>query len=131
MNTMADQPLGVASGRYICDASLEDNMPLFGTRPPDLYAYPQPRDKVALLFIGWNPPKPFGGFWSLEFEDNLRSELHGVLFEMKRIKARMPDAIFLDEFLGEGFYFVHAVKCWCCAKYPGFGRGAERGDRNA
>ena len=128
-DAIASQVIGKLSVRYVCEPANSIILPMFGTRPPDLYAYPKVDRKIGLLFIGWNPPKPFGGFWSLEFDDGLRSDLHGILVELKKINASRPDAIFLDEFLKKGFYFVHAVKCWCCAKYPGFGRGAERVDR--
>lgn len=124
-----DQSIEKISIRYKCEPPSSIRMPAFGKRPPDLYAYPKAERKVQLLFVGWNPPKPFGGFWSLKFDDNMRSELHRVLVELKKIKASTPDATFLDEFLETGFYFIHAVKCWYCAKYPGFGRGAEGMDR--
>lgn len=124
-----DQSIEKISTRYKCEPPSSIRIPAFGKRPPDLYAYPKAERKVQLLFVVWNPPKPFGGFWSLEFDDNLRSELHRVLVELKKIKASTPDATFLDEFLKTGFYFIHAVKCWCCAKYPGFGRGAKEMDR--
>jgi hypothetical protein len=91
-----------------------------GLRPPELYAYPQPVKPIRILFIGWNPTKPFGGFWSLDSQDNLRSDLHQILFHLGIVKATNPDESFLDEFIARGLFFVHAVKCWTAAKYPGF-----------
>jgi hypothetical protein len=82
-----------------------------------------------LVFIGWNPPKPYRGFWSLDGQDNIREELHTILLALGRVAAPAPDARFLREFLEAGYYFVHAVKCWTKAKYPGFGRGAVPRDR--
>jgi hypothetical protein len=112
--------------RYICDAL---GLPMFPgvVRPPELYAYPPKRRTVAVLFVGWNPPKPFGGFWSTDAPDNLREELHQILLALRRIHSPKPDHEFLEEFLDAGFYFIHAVKCWSAAKFPGFGRKA-RGD---
>lgn len=93
--------------------------------PPKLYKYPTPHLPIKLLFLGWNPPKPYGGFWSLEFEDSLRSDLHRILKTLKKIEAPSPNQIFLDEFSNKGFYFIHTVKCWTEAKFPGFGRDAQ------
>lgn len=116
----------VSLPRYACD----QKGPTFAgvDRPPLLHAYPAPRRRVDLLFIGWNPPKPFGGFWSGDSDDNLREELHGIL-RGSFLRSPRPDAEFLAEFLHEGFYFIHAVKCWSAAKFPGFGRGATPTDR--
>jgi len=50
-----------------------------GVRPPELYTYPKPKTPIALLFLRWNSPNPFCGFWSLKFEDNLRRDLHSIL----------------------------------------------------
>jgi hypothetical protein len=90
-----------------------------GRRPPELYAYPKPSRSIRLLFMGWNPPKPFGGFWSLETEDNLRSNIHEIFTKLLLIQTQQPDGTFLNEFLSKGYFFVHAVKCWSQAKYPG------------
>ncbi|MBI3825584.1 MAG: hypothetical protein HY294_06295 [Candidatus Rokubacteria bacterium] len=84
---------------------------------------------MRVVFIGWNPPKPYRGFWFLDEHDNLRGELHTVLLRLRRVTAHAPDGWFLEEFLEAGYYFVHAVKCWAKAKYPGFGRGAVPRDR--
>ena len=100
-------------------------IPPEGCCPPELYKYPEVQSPVKLLFLGWNPPKPFGGFWS-DDKDNLRRELHAILNskELGLINASSPNKAFLDEFLEKGFYFIHTVKCWTDAKFPGFGRGA-------
>ena len=103
---------------------LYECMPPDGCSPPKLYKYPAVKPPVKLLFLGWNPPKPFGGFWSVEYEDNLRNELREILKNLGQINASSPDQSFLDEFLEKGFYFTHTVKCWTEAKFPGFGRGA-------
>ena len=105
---------------------LYECIPLDGCRSPKLYKYPEIKPPVKLLFLGWNPPKPFGGFWS-DDEDNLRRELHGILKgkDHGQINASSPDKAFLDEFLERGFYFVHTVKCWTEAKFPRLGRGSE------
>lgn len=96
-----------------------------GCLPPKLYKYPEVNYPVKLLFLGWNPPKPFGGFWSMKYDDSLRKNLHGILKELGQINAVSPNQSFLDEFLKKGFYFVHTViKCWNEAKFPGFGHGA-------
>ena len=108
---------------YECMPIQQVSYPPYGCRPPKLYKYPEVKSPVKLLFLGWNPPKPFGGFWS-DDEDNLRRELHGILKELGRINASSPDKSFLDEFLEKGFYFIHTVKCWTEARFPGFGREA-------
>lgn len=114
--------------RYCCEPLPDVQYP-GGKRPPELFAYPRPSGPIRLGFIGWNPPKPFGGFWSLDGEDNLRSALHKILFSIGEIETRKPDGAFLREFLSKGFFFLHAVKCWTRSKYPGFGRNARREDR--
>jgi hypothetical protein len=114
--------------RFQCEPHNGLNYPA-GIRPPELYAYPTVAPTVRLLFIGWNPPRPFGGFWSLDSTDNLRTELHRILLTLNQIKAREPGDNFLKEFLNTGYFFIHAVKCWTAAKYPGFGREAKRADR--
>ena len=107
--------------RYECIPIQQVSYPPYGCRPPELYKYPEVKSPVKLLFLGWNPPKPFGGFWS-DDDDNLRSELHGILKELGQIKAVFPDQSFLDEFLEKGFYLIHTVKCWTETKFPGFGQ---------
>jgi hypothetical protein len=116
------------ASRYVCDRL---GLPVRGgvVRPPQLYAYPPKPRAVGLLFVGWNPPKPFGGFWSTGAPDNLREELHRILRTLERVRSPRPDHEFLEEFLDVGFYFVHAVKCWSVAKFPGFGREARRHER--
>lgn len=110
---------------YECIPVPQVSYPPDGCRPPELYKYPEIKPPVKLLFLGWNPPKPFGGFWS-DDKDNLRRELHAILNskELGQINALSPDESFLDEFLEKGFYFIHTVKCWIAAKFPGFGREA-------
>jgi len=108
---------------YECMPIQQVSYPPDGCRPPKLYKYPAVKPPVKLLFLGWNPPKPYGGFWS-DDEDNLRSELRAILKDLGQINASSPDQSFLDEFLGKGFYLIHTVKCWTDAKFPGFGRGA-------
>jgi hypothetical protein len=115
--------------RYHCEPFAHIDYPA-GTRPPELFAYPKPSGPIRLVFIGWNPPKPFGGFWSLDGEDNLRTSLHEILQSTKEISANHPDGVFLEEFLSKGFFFLHAVKCWTMAKFPGFGRDARKEDRD-
>lgn len=119
----------ILTERYHCEPLSDVQYPA-GTRPPDLFAYPRPSGPIRLVFIGWNPPRPFGGFWSLDGEDNLRSALHEILSRIEEIDSKKPDGTFLDEFLTEGFFFLHAVKCWTKAKYPGFGRNARKEDRH-
>ncbi len=106
---------------YECIPIQQVSYPPYGCRPPELYKYPEVNPPVKLLFLGWNPPKPFGGFWSND-EDKLRRELHGILKELGQICTSSPDKAFLDEFLEKGFYLIHTVKCWTEAKFPGFGR---------
>lgn len=101
-----------------------------GIRPPQIHAYPSACPPVRLLFVGWNSPRPFRGFWVAEAGDTLRADLHWILSSLNVVEATEPDAVFVDEFRGKGFFFVHAVKCWTQAKYPGFGREAKREDRN-
>ena len=107
---------------YSCQTLSHIAYPPFGIRPPQLDAYPHPIGTTRVLFIGWNPPRPYGGFWSLKFSDNLRNDLHSILKECGEIKHSTPNQEFLDEFLGKGFYFIHTVKCCTDANYPGFGR---------
>ena len=107
---------------------LYECIPPDGCRSPKLYKYPEVNYPVKLLFMGWNPPKPFGGFWS-DNDDNLRRELHGILQKLGQVNASSPDQSFLDEFLEQGFYLIHTVKCWTKAKFPGFGRGATIRER--
>ena len=111
---------------YECMPIPQVSYPPEGCRPPKLYKYPEGKPPVKLLFLGWNPPKPFGGFWSVKSEDNLRSELHAVLSSKKlnQINASFPDKTFLNEFLEKGFYFIHTVKCYTESKFPGFSRGS-------
>ena len=117
------------NSRYVCDVVGPPTFPGV-VRPPNLEAYPAARRRVQVLFVGWNPPRPFAGFWSIADPDNLRTELHRILRDIGRVRAPQPDGQFLDDFLDAGYYFVHAVKCWCAAKYPGFGRGAKRRERH-
>lgn len=86
--------------RYRCDfdVSLRHEA---GVRPPLLYEYPAPPSSVRLLFLGWNPPKPYGGFWSLDQRDNLRRDLHWILRSARRVTAEAPDGTFLTEFAEE------------------------------
>ena len=116
--------------RYECIPNQQISSPPSGCRPPKLYKYPAVQSPVKLLFLGWNPPKSYGGFWS-DDQDNLRRELHAILNskELGLINASSPNQSFLDEFLKNGFYFIHTVKCWTEAKFPGFGRGAKTGER--
>jgi len=116
---------------YWCEPDLAITFPPVGVRPPQLYAYPPPKPPVQLLLIGWNPPRPFGGFWSLDHPDELREALHDIFRRLGRISAPSPDGDFLDEFRTAGYYFIHAVKCWTAPAYPGFGRGRRASDRVA
>ena len=111
-------------GQYPCDFGVSLRH-LAGVRPPLLYEYPTPPSSVRLLFLGWNPPKPYGGFWSLDQPDNLRRDLHWILRSMGRVKARAPDSEFLTQFIQTGHYFVHSVKCWTEAVFPGFGQNSD------
>jgi hypothetical protein len=114
---------------YACDVGpTAGSVP--GDRPPSLYAYPPPVHPVEAVFIGWNPPRAFGGFWSTGAGDNLRTEIHGALRQIAQATALEPGQDFLDEFrTRRRFFFLHTVKCWTKAKYPGFGRGAKRMER--
>ena len=114
--------------RYSCTPARGRHFP-GGERPPALCAYPPPAAEIDTLFIGWNPPVPFGGFWSLKSEDKLRADLHWVLRDLRRVAASHADATFLTEFSERGYYFVHAVKCWTESKYPGFGRDQRNRER--
>lgn len=111
--------------RYECIPIQQASYPPYGCRPPELYEYPEVNQPVKLLFLGWNPPKPFGGFWSMKYDDSLRKNLHGILKKLGQINAVSPNQSFLDEFLEKGFYFIHTVKCWTKAKFPRLGRGSE------
>lgn len=110
---------------YECVPIQQVSYPPYGCRPPELYKYPEVNPPVKLLFLGWNPPKPFGGFWSMKYDDSLRKNLHGILKELGQINAVSPNQSFLDEFLQNGFYFIHTVKCWTEAEFPRLGRGSE------
>lgn len=121
-----------AQSSFWCDAKHHVSVPKGpGARPPQLHSYPEPRYPVRLLFVSWNPPTPFGGFWSLKYPDPLRLELCAILNRLGQVTADDADAAFLAEFMARGFYLVHAVKCWTDRKYPGFGRGASRAERKA
>lgn len=115
--------------RYQCVPPVDMKFP-GGIRPPELYTYPEPVGPVELVLVGWNPPKPFGGFWSTDSPDNLRTELHRILKALGLSSAEDSENAFLEEFrVARRFFFVHAVKCWTEAKYPGFGRGAKAQER--
>ncbi len=107
--------------RYECQPEGSTKFPA-GKRPPELYGYPTVTRPIRVLFMGWNPPRPFQGFWRLEEPDDLRNELHLALRAAEWVVANEPDGAFLNEFLERGYYFVHAVKCWTESRYPGFGR---------
>ena len=111
---------------YSCNYRSPVNCPAIGEQPPKLLAYPNPICPNPILFIACNPPREYGGFWSLRYEkDSLRTDLHAVLHGLDRIASRSPDGKFLEEFLQKGYYLVHSVKCWTRGIYPGYGR-----DRN-
>jgi hypothetical protein len=119
----------VGSGQqtYRCDVA---DACVAGHRPPRLCAYPPAARPVEVLFVGWNPPRAFAGFWSTGAPDNLRTEIHGILRRIGHAITPEPDQAFLDEFrIGRRLFFVHTVKCWTEPKYPGFGRKAQRKDR--
>jgi molybdenum cofactor cytidylyltransferase len=115
---------------YPCVVDGTEGMPP-AVRPPYLFRYPRARASVGMLFVGWNPPRPYGGFWSVRFTDELRDQLQGILgaLDPARIRATASAGDFLADFLNAGYYFIHAVKCWPCARFPGFGRGASPQDR--
>ena len=113
------------SDPYECVRLQEIIYPSSCVHPPKLYKYPERQSPIALLFLGWNPPTPYGGFWSLESDDGLRTDLHRILRLLGKIKTPLPDERFLKEFLENGYYFIHTVKCWNKAKFPGFGRDAR------
>ena len=73
-----------------------------GIRPPQIYAYPSACPPVRLLFVGSNPPRPFGGFWVTETGDTLRADLHRILRSLKVVETPEPDAAFVDEFRSKG-----------------------------
>lgn len=114
---------------YECITIQGLSYPSVGCRPPRLYEYPKVSPPVKLLFLGWNPPKPFGGFWSINNRDNLRGELHALLKKLGQIHSSISEKDFLDEFLAKGFYFIHTVKCWTEAKFPGIGRRVTSKER--
>jgi len=115
---------------YLCTPAADSQFPA-GERPPRIYAYPRLRSPIHLLFIAWNPPRPYGGFWSLDRADTLRSELKSILQALTLIQRSGTEACFLDECLERGYYLIHAVKCWTDSRFPGFGRGRKRGDRTS
>ena len=79
--------------------------------PPRL-EYPAPPSPVRLLFVSWNPPGPTH-FWNFQ-GDRLRRHLSWVLGELGW--TTRPD--FLGEFLQQGAFLVHAVKCWQQRDWP-------------
>lgn len=78
---------------------------------------------MKLLFIGWNPPEPFGGFWAND-DDNLLLNLHWIMQRLGWSSVAEAGA-FREEFRTKGFYFVHAVKCFSKAKFPTGTRGTN------
>jgi hypothetical protein len=110
---------------YECLKREEIIYPLSCVHPPELFKYPRPQAPLTLLFLGWNPPKAYGGFWSLEFDDSLRTNLHRILKTLGKIETPYPGQNFLNEFLDKSYYFIHTVKCWSKPKFPGFGRDTQ------
>lgn len=110
---------------YSCNYQRSVTCPLIGERPPKLFAHPNPVCPNPIPFIVCNPPREYGGFWSLRYEDNLRNDIHTILRGLDRVVSQSPDGKFLEEFLHKGYYLVHSVKCWTRGIYPGYGR-----DRN-
>ncbi len=128
-NETRDGAQSKGSLRYQCAPPPDMKFP-GGTRPPELYAYPEPVRPVELVFVGWNPPRPFAGFWSTDCPDNLRRELHRILKALGCSNVDDSEGVFLEEFRrARRFFFLHSVKCWTEAKYPGFGRGAKPEER--
>ncbi|HEU5322362.1 MAG TPA: uracil-DNA glycosylase family protein, partial [Methylomirabilota bacterium] len=109
-----------SADRYACESPPDVAFPGVD-RPPNLYAYPRAEEPVEIIFIGWNPPRPFGGFWS-DPGDRLRRAIFQSLRDVGVIGAESRESDFVEDFLRLGFYFLHAVKCWSRPRYPGFGR---------
>lgn len=84
--------------------------------PPRLMPYPDAIRPVRLLFIGWNPPVPYGGFWSRD-DDRLLAAVHRIFRDLEWTETTTA-AAFREEFRVRGFHFVHAVKCFSRARFP-------------
>lgn len=83
---------------------------------PKLRPYPTPSLPVKLLFIGWNPPKPLGGFWEND-DDHLLQNLKWIMNRLEWSMESEPRA-FRNWFRTSGFYFIHAVKCYSNTEFP-------------
>ena len=84
--------------------------------PPTVRPYPPPARPTKLLFVGWNPPSPGGGFWARD-DDHLLANLGWICRELGW--TRSTDAAeFREEFRQSGLYFIHAVKCVSLARFP-------------
>ena len=84
--------------------------------PPTIRPYPPPPRPLKLLFIGWNPPSPSGGFWARD-DDHLLANLSWICRELGW--TRSTDAVeFRQQFRHRGLYFIHAVKCVTLARFP-------------
>ena len=84
-----------------------------GSQCPPKILYCQPLHPIETLFIGWNPLGP-KHFWNSP-QDNLRNSLAEVLYSLGW--SRQSD--FIQQFLKQHCYLVHAVPCWKKAKFPG------------
>jgi len=80
--------------------------------PPNIL-YCQPPQPTETLFIGWNPPGT-AHFWNCP-QDNLRKALAEVLYTL----GWNRQGYFIQQFLSQHCYFVHAAPCWKKAKFPG------------
>jgi hypothetical protein len=86
--------------------------------PPAIRPYPAVSVRpVRLLLVGWNPPRPGGGFWALDTPDRLRTTLHGIFQRLGLSTAPTP-AAFLEDFQQRGFYLIHAIKCFSRPTLP-------------
>lgn len=103
-------------GQYGDCRSCAPLTPLGADCPPTTRPYPPPVRPLKLLFIGWNPPSPGGGFWVRD-DDHLLANLGWICRELGWIRSTTA-AEFRDEFRQSGLYFLHAVKCVSLAKFP-------------
>jgi len=95
-----------------CKGSTVWNPFLNGATCPPTVRYPQPPCPTETLFIGWNPPGT-RHFWNSQ-EDKLRNSLGEVLWQL----AWNRQGDFIQQFLSQHCYLVHAVPCWQKVKFP-------------
>ena len=103
-------------GNYSSCQDCRTLVPYGADYPPRVTPYPPPDRPVKLLFIGWNPPSPGGGFWAKD-DDHLLGNLLWIFQQLGWSEATTPQ-LFRDKFREKGYYFIHAVKCFSEAKFP-------------